>query len=203
MNKLIVIAALSVCVLTSCKSLRLTTEEKRFIINGDSNLSFRVLTIGNRQDSILLRTKSVNVNFAKDKALIEKLIERLQVTMKEKSGVGIAAPQVGLSRNIFIFTRIDKAGRPVEAAINPKIVNHSDSTVCFVRDGCLSIPGKSANTLRYKWVDVEYLNRNGQLTRERLTGYSRVTDFTGIIFQHEFDHLNGILYIDRIYQETK
>lgn len=203
MNKLIVIAVLSVCMLTSCKSVRLTTEEKRVIGNGDGSLPFRVLTISNRQDSVLLRTKSANVNFAKDKALIEKLIDRLLVTMKEKSGVGIAAPQVGLSRNIFIFTRIDKPGRPIEAAINPKIVSHSDSTVCFVRDGCLSIPGKSANTVRYKWVEVEYLNRNGQFMRERLTGYSRTTDFTGIVFQHEFDHLNGILYIDKIYQETK
>ena len=203
MNKLIVIAVLSVCVLTSCKSLHLTTEEKRIIGDGDGSSPFRVLTINNRQDSALLRTKSINVNIAKDKALIGKLISRLQVTMKKESGVGIAAPQVGLSRNIFIFTRIDKPGRPVEAAINPRIVSHSDSTVCFVRDGCLSIPGKSANTLRYKWVEVEYQNLDGQFIRERLTGYSRATGFTGIIFQHEFDHLNGILYIDRIYQETK
>lgn len=118
--------------------------------------------------------------------------------MEAESGVGIAAPQVGILRNVFLFTRIDKPEKPVEVAINPRIINYSSEKVCFERDGCLSIPDQSGNSLRYKWVEVEYLNEKGESIRETLKGYERSGDFTGIIFQHEFDHLNGILYTDKL-----
>lgn len=52
--------------------------------------------------------------------------------------------------------------------------------------------------MRYPWIDVEYYNEKGELKQERLSGYSRETDFTGIIFQHEFDHLQGVLFIDKL-----
>ncbi|MDR2834734.1 MAG: peptide deformylase, partial [Bacteroidales bacterium] len=65
-------------------------------------------------------------------------------------------------------------------------------------DGCLSIPDFSGNSQRYPWVEVEYLNQNGEKITEKLTGYSRLTSFTAVIFQHEYDHLRGTLFIDKL-----
>lgn len=98
--------------------------------------------------------------------------------------------------------RIDKPGFPIQVAINPRIVNHPNETVCFEGDGCLSIPNISANSIRYPWVEVEYWDENGDFHKEKLMGYSREYDFTSIIFQHEFDHLNGVLFTDKIYTSS-
>lgn len=189
-----------VILFASCATVNLMTKEEKKIIgnNNDKNTPFEVLTITNRNDSLILRKKSGNINPRKNSEALRILINRLKVTMDTESGVGIAAPQVGISRNVFIITRLDKPGQPVEAIINPRIVKVPDQTICFERDGCLSIPGISGNSIRYPWVEVEYYNEKGQKIREKLSGYSRKTDFTGIIFQHEFDHLNGILFIDKL-----
>jgi len=176
----------------------MTSDEKKLITSGDATTAFRVLTIHSPQDSFLLRQKCSDIDLKKDSVILKKLITRLKATMDAESGVGIAAPQVGILRNIFLFTRIDKPDKSVFVAINPRIIRYSEETVCFERDGCLSIPGQSGNSLRHKWVEVEYRNEIGELVRETLTGYLRAADFTGIIFQHEFDHLNGILYTDRL-----
>lgn len=194
----IMIVSIMICV--SCKTM--TKAEKDLILSGTEQSPMRVLVTDIPEDSLILRKQSTDFNYAQDKKWINLLIKRLEITMDKESGVGIAAPQVGISRNMFLFTRIDKPEQPVEVAINPHIISYSPETVCFERDGCLSIPGKSGNTLRHQWVEVEYINRQGKKVREKLSGWSRTTDFTGVIFQHEFDHLRGILYIDRLI-ETK
>ncbi len=122
----------------------------------------------------------------------------MQATLEKENGVGIAAPQIGIARNIFLFMRIDKPGYPVEVAVNPEITAHSEEIVCFENDGCLSVPDISGNSLRYKWIEVEYYDRHGNKIKERLEGYSREEDFTGIIFQHEYDHLQGVLFTDKL-----
>lgn len=198
--KKVFLITLPLFLFASCTTVNLMTkEEKRIIGNNDTkNTPFEVLKITDKNDSLILRKKSANINLKKDSGALTALITRLKVTMDTESGVGIAAPQVGISRNVFIITRLDKPGQPVQAIINPRIVKIPDQTICFERDGCLSIPGISGNSIRYPWVEVEYYNENGQKIREKLSGYSRKTDFTGIIFQHEFDHLNGILFIDKL-----
>jgi peptide deformylase len=173
-------------------------EEEALIRQGSAQTPFRVLKITNTQDSIILRTPCSDIgNFANDTTLA-LLIARLKTTLSAENGVGIAAPQVGLLKNIFLFMRLDLPGAPVMVAINPKITNHPDTTVCFVRDGCLSIPGASGNSTRYPWVEVEYFNEKGEFFRERLEGYSRQDTFTAVIFQHEYDHTRGILFIDKL-----
>lgn len=188
--------------LFSIKSMAQFTQNEKILINsGTTETPFRVLKVTDQQDSIFLRQKCSDIEDISDSLDVQILIDRLKTTMAVESGVGIAAPQVGIGRNIFLFTRIDKANYPVIVAINPKIVNHPEETICFERDGCLSIPGISGNSIRYPWVDVEYTDENGNLVQERLEGYSRESDFTGIIFQHEFDHLQGILFTDKLYPE--
>ena len=186
----------------SCSQKQIMTEQERnIILSGDENTPFRVLTVDDAADSLILRTECSDLDFKADSALIARLIARMDTTMKAENGVGLAAPQIGILRNIFLFVRIDKPGNPVEVAINPRIVSKPDETICFEGDGCLSIPGQSGNSVRYAWVEVEYLNAKGEMVPERLEGFSRKTDFTGIVFQHEFDHLRGVLYTDKLYEK--
>jgi peptide deformylase len=185
--------------LVSCKTGQPFSEpERSLIISGTAQTPFRVLLVTDRQDSVLLRKPCDDLkNFAAD-STFRLLVARLKETLEAENGVGIAAPQVGISRNIFLFLRLDLPDRPVHVAVNPKIVRHSDTTVCFERDGCLSIPDRSGNSVRYPWIDVEYRNERGEKIRERLEGYSRQQTFTAVIFQHEYDHTKGILFTDKL-----
>lgn len=185
--------------LYSCNTLqKMTNSEIKHIESANALTPFSVLLTTNEQDLKILRRPCKDINFGKDGENVEKLISRMKATMFAESGVGIAAPQIGISRNIFLFVRVDQSNAPVEVAINPKIVNHPDETICFERDGCLSIPDISANSIRYPWVEVEYLNENGEKVREKLVGYSRKDNFVAVIFQHEFDHLQGVLFTDKL-----
>lgn len=190
------------CIMLSMSSCQtdnhLTKEEKELINSANSDVPFRVLLTTTEQDSLFLRKKSTDINLEKDKDDIQRLIHRLKVTLEAEQGVGIAAPQIGISRNLFLFVRTDKPDWPVEVAINPRIVNHPDETICFERDGCLSIPDTNGNSIRYPWIEVEYTNEAGELNRERLEGYSRSESFVAVIFQHEYDHLQGVLFTDKL-----
>lgn len=191
---------LALLLLFSCTDTIMTKKELELINNADATTPFRVLTIENQDDSLFLRKKALDFDSERiknDKDL-QLLIERLKVTMDVESGIGIAAPQVGISRNLFLFTRIDKEGMPVQVAINPHITKHPTETVCFEGDGCLSIPNIKGNSKRYPWIEVEYYDEKGNLIKEKLTGYSRQDNFTGTIFQHEYDHLQGVLFIDKL-----
>jgi len=185
----------------ACNTTKNMTKEEIILINnGTKTKPYRVLLTDDKTDSLFLRQKAIDLD-VKDIATnkhLQLFIERLKLTLAVESGVGIAAPQVGLGRNLFLFMRLDKPGIPVEVAINPRIVSHAEETVCFENDGCLSIPDIAGDTNRYPWIDVEYYNEKGELVRDRLSGHSRDGDFTGVIFQHEYDHLQGVLFTDRL-----
>ena len=185
----------------SCQTT-MTKKEKELICNASAETPFRVLLTTNEEDSLFLRKKCADVKSIENNADLKLLIERMRATLEAENGVGIAAPQIGVARNVFLFMRIDKPERLVVAAINPKITAHSNETVCFENDGCLSIPDISGNSLRYRWIEVEYYDENGAKIKERLDGYSRFDDFTGIIFQHEYDHLQGTLFTDKLCEPT-
>lgn len=178
----------------------MTAVELELVNNGLSDTSFRVLNTDNKIDSVFLRRKCIDFseNDIKENVNLDLFIARLKRTLAEEMGVGIAAPQVGVGRNLFLFMRMDRPDRRIDVAINPKIVATSEQIIHFENDGCLSIPNRSGTTKRYAWVDVEYYNDKGEIVKERLSGVSREGDFTGVIFQHEFDHLQGILFVDRL-----
>jgi peptide deformylase len=125
------------------------------------------------------------------------LIEDLMMTLKEVNGVGVAAPQVYESKRIFIIhsypnPRYPKAPKfgPI-AIINPEIIS-SSKEITKDWEGCLSIPGIRALVPRPKQILVEYQTVKGKKERKKFK------DFVARVFQHEFDHLNGIVYLDRI-----
>jgi len=118
---------------------------------------------------------------------ILNLIKDMAETMYADSGVGLAAPQVGVSQRIIV---IDEGEEGLTVLINPMIVKSEGELV--EEEGCLSIPGIYSQVKRSSQVTVKALNENGdsiEMTKEGLTARA---------LQHEIDHLDGILFIDRI-----
>ncbi|BBD58167.1 peptide deformylase [Nostoc sp. HK-01] len=128
---------------------------------------------------------------------IQKLIDDLIATVSEANGVGIAAPQVAEQQRLFIVASRPNPRYPnaptmePTAIINPRIVSHSPEIVKGW-EGCLCIPGIRGFVPRYQTIEVEYYDRYGQLQKQEFS------DFVARIFQHEYDHLDGIVFIDRV-----
>jgi len=195
---------LAVFILISTKTMaQFTQHEKELINNGIAEDPMRVLLVTNENDYHILRQKSTEIKDIPGNNDLHLLIDRLKITLDVESGVGISAVQVGVLKNLFLFVRIDKPGYPIQVAINPRIMKHPEKTICFEDDGCLSIPRTSGNSQRYPWIEVEYTDEKGELIHERLEGYSRDGNFTAVIFQHEYDHLQGVLFIDKLCIDSK
>lgn len=184
-------------------SLAYTQAEKDAILKGDTNDIMRILITSIYDDSLILRKQSREVRVDASDSVLYRIVRRMYYTlMASGGGVGIAAPQVGINRDIIWLQRLDKVGKPFEYYLNPKIVLYSNNAVLFTGDGCLSIPGVNGNSHRYSAVVVEYDLLDGSHHEELIEGYGG-SNFTAIIFQHEIDHLNGILFIDRLNKEPK
>lgn len=128
---------------------------------------------------------------------IQALSDRLLLLVKEANGVGIAAPQVGEALRLFVVAsrpNLRYPNAPTMAPIvmlNPRIVAHSDASETGW-EGCLSVPGIRGLVPRYKHIDVEYTGRDGSHHQQTFS------DFVARIFQHEFDHLEGKIFLDRV-----
>lgn len=125
-----------------------------------------------------------------------RLVSRMLATVTDpaQDGVGIAGPQVGISRRIVLVQRFDKEGEPFEAYPNIRITAKRGEEFSGP-EGCLSVPDCRGEVMRYRDIDVTYRSTVfGRDTTEHVEG------FTAVIFQHECDHLDGILYTDRIKQ---
>jgi peptide deformylase len=127
-----------------------------------------------------------------------QLLEDMIDTMRAAPGVGLAAPQIGISQRLIVVEYADEEASPngdpkppkLYALVNPEIVRRSTETVTGT-EGCLSIPGYLGVVDRASAVTIKGLNRFGQPTRIKADGW------LARIFQHEIDHLDGVLYIDR------
>jgi len=178
------------------KAKKLKRKELKLIEEKLPYEPFEVLTIENKKDSIFLRKQSKKVNLDKNKNEAIYFSKRLLKTVQDPKnmGVGIAAPQVGLQRQIILVQRFDKANEPFEIYINPIIKSCSDEQK-LGKEGCLSIPNYTAEVFRPIKIVVEYVDLDGKKHIEEISG------FTSVIFQHEIDHLNGILFTDHLQSE--
>lgn len=137
----------------------------------------------------VLRKKSILVEKIDDN--IKKLLDDMAETMYEAPGIGLAAPQVGVNKRVVV---IDITG-PEERSgllkvINPEIISMEGE--CEGEEGCLSIPQEYADVKRAEKITVKFLNEDGK---------EQILEADGLLsraFQHEIDHLDGILFIDRI-----
>ena len=153
-------------------------------------------TIVTLPDPILRRKAHPVSNFDKK---LQVLIDDMVETMREAPGVGLAAPQVGIGERLIV---IEYAEPPEEGEeekevkpklyvmANPEIVKASDETVLGV-EGCLSIPGLVGEVERFSTVQIKGLNRRGQPMKVKAEGW------LARIFQHEIDHVNGVVFPDR------
>jgi peptide deformylase len=119
--------------------------------------------------------------------VILRLLDDMTETMHEAKGVGLAAPQIGIAKRLITVAPGEE--EPVWQLINPRILDASGEAVDV--EGCLSIPGVYGEVPRYEQITVEAQDRDGQMLKLNLSG------FHARIFQHEIDHLDGILFIDR------
>ena len=183
---------------------RFTAEELALINEADSIM--RVLTLDNPADSAVLRTPSTDLPA---EALISPDFERLAelmvatVTHPTQDGVGIAGPQVGINRRVVAVQRYDKepvecngvVDHPFEVYPNVRIVWASDSLTAGP-EGCLSVPNRRGVVMRSPEIVIEYAS---MASADKVTMVKdTVKGFTAVIFQHEIDHLDGTLYIDRL-----
>ena len=170
----------------------LSRAEKALISGSDSLM--RVLTVRDSADMAVLRAESVDFTAA-DLASpeFEALVAKMKYTVQDPSqdGVGIAAPQVGLNRRLIVVCRLDLPGEPFEAYANVQIDSLWGEDLVG-REGCLSIPGLRGNVARKEFASVSYVDPAGHERRSEI-----VSGYVARIFQHEVDHLAGILYIDR------
>jgi len=128
---------------------------------------------------------------------LQTLIDDMIETMRAAPGVGLAAPQLGVRQRVIVVEYPPEHAEDEEppppklyVVVNPEIVRRSPDVVTGV-EGCLSIPGYVGDVERHTWVTVRGLNRRGAPFQVRARGW------TARIFQHEIDHLDGVLFIDR------
>lgn len=165
--------------------------ELQLINAADDDSLMAVFQTTDKNELETLIKPSEDVRF--DDPSLDKLASRMLVTVQDPDhpGVGIAAPQVGINKNVIWVQRLDKPDAPFEFYINPKILWRS-ALKRIGAEGCLSIPERKEDVIRSYAIRLQHTDREGKVQEELIEG------FTAVIFQHEVDHLYGILFPDRI-----
>lgn len=169
-----------------------TARERKVIYAGEGDI-MRLVTIADKADSLLLRGTS--------KPMTEKMVQseefatlcrRMIATVKDPAneGVGIAAPQVGVQRRMVAVQRFDKEGEPFEFFLNPEILALMGKQK-FGGEGCLSVPNEYGQVARSQQIVLRYRDTDFVEHTDTISG------FTAVICQHEVDHLDGVLFIDK------
>ena len=142
------------------------------------------MKIAHERDPIL-KAETLPFDFSQDVVDPEELILKMAKTMREANGIGLAGPQVGVQLKVFV---IDIPW--IIACFNPKIIEYSEKQI-LLPEGCLSFPNLYMGISRPEWIEAEWQTYKGDTKTRRLKGLS------GRIFQHEFDHLDGILFTSK------
>ncbi len=153
----------------------------------------KILTIIDKKDEKFLRRKTKPVNHSDfSKAELRKLLNEMRSAMRTADGIGLSANQVGLENRFFIAELPDrkKGANKIYAVFNPEITKRSGE-VTELEEGCLSVPGKYGRVPRYEKVTLSGLDQNGKPVKIKAWG------LLAHVFQHEVDHLDGILFIDK------
>jgi peptide deformylase len=156
-----------------------------------------IRTIVSLPDPVLRRKARPVTRFDSN---LQTLIEDMIETMRAAPGVGLAAPQVNISQRLIVVEYAehedneDMEEKPVKkklyVMLNPEIIKTSEETVPGV-EGCLSVPGVVGEVERFSMIQVKGLNRHGKPMKVKVEGW------LARIFQHEIDHLNGVVFPDR------
>ena len=185
-------AALLVLFITSCSNFS-SIEKHRIGLPEQGDSVMHIFTNQSEQELSFLHLQAGPLTRRDMRSKVyATLKDRMLATVNDPGnpGVGIAAPQVGISKQLIAVQRFDKDGEPFEFYVNPVIETYGPSQK-WGWEGCLSVPGKRDTVLRATRVIISYRDPvSWDILRDTVDG------FTAVIFQHETDHLNGKLYID-------
>jgi peptide deformylase len=149
-----------------------------------------MLKIAKYPDTVLRKTAKPVVEF---NDVLTKLADDMAKVMYQDDGVGLAAPQVSIGQRVFV---VGLGEGQYKAYINPEITFYSKDKITN-EEGCLSLPEIFGNVTRPKKIHIKYQDLEGKKHKEKLSS------FESLVAQHEFDHLNGILFIDRAEKISK
>ena len=152
-----------------------------------------------------LENPPLDIHFLGDRALrqpakriakvddsIRKLAKEMLQTMYSSQGIGLAAPQVAIHKQLIVVDcEPDNPANPPLILINPKITS-SSKELCMVEEGCLSIPGVYLDVTRPKTIEVSFKDEQGKPRK------IKATELLSRVIQHEMDHLNGVMFVDRV-----
>lgn len=137
-----------------------------------------------------LRTPAKRI--AKVDDSIRKLAREMLQTMYSSNGIGLAAPQVGINKQLIVIDcHPDEPTKPPLVLINPQIIGYG-KTLCKGEEGCLSIPGVYLDVIRPETIEVSFKDENGRPRK------IQANDLLARVIQHEMDHLNGVMFVDRV-----
>lgn len=141
----------------------------------------------------ILRTKSAPVTQEEiNSSEIKKLIAEMRKELKKSQGIGLAAVQIGVLKQVILV----EMNEEVHAFVNPKIIKKSWKKSA-IEEGCLSVPGVNGYVKRSAWIKIRVLDEDGSKVE------LKAENLASIIFQHEIDHINGVLFIDKIWKKAK
>lgn len=156
-----------------------------------------ILPVAQRGEEILKIKATAVANGEFNSEWLLQLASAMHATMLERNGVGIAAPQVYISKRLIIVASRPNPRYPdapemdAVVMVNPEILAFSETT-CFGEEGCLSVPNERGQVERAQAIKVRYYTLQGEVIETAFEG------FPARIVQHEVDHLNGILFVERI-----
>ncbi len=138
----------------------------------------------------VLRQPAKRVSKVDDK--LRTLITQMLQTMYSADGIGLAAPQIGVNKQLIVIDcEYDDPDSPPLVLINPKILRSSQQT-CGSDEGCLSVPGVYLEVVRPEAIEVSYKDENGKPQK------LQASELLARVIQHEMDHLNGVMFVDRV-----
>lgn len=151
-----------------------------------------IFTVNNKKEEKILRRKTPDFDFSKfKKNEIQEMIKKMRIANKKEKGVGLSANQLGFDWRLFIAEIPGDKGKPKFYAIfNPEIIKISKNKI-ILEEGCLSVPGIWGLVERPERVVLAGFDKNGKKIKIKTWG------LLARVFQHETDHLNGILFIDK------
>jgi len=156
-----------------------------------TNQNLKILTINNKSEEKILRRKTPDFDFKSAKNEIREVIKKMRAIIKKENGVGLSANQIGLDWRLFIAEIPSEKGKPKFYAIfNPDIIKASKNKI-ILEEGCLSVPGIWGLVERSEQIVLIGFDKNEKKIKIKAWG------LLARVFQHEVDHLNGILFIDR------
>lgn len=171
-------------------------EEESALLNASETLA-PLPVVRNTDQSNIEFLRKISLPVSPSDPAVSVLLNRMKATVELEKGVGIAAPQIGISRRAIWVLRLDKTPEaPFEACLNP-VITRTSSDKETDWEGCLSVTEGFGMVSRPQEITIRYQGTDGAWREETISG------FTARIFQHEIDHLDGVLFIDRMDKEGK